>query len=142
MEVSLVRKQVTAAIERARRGAQEHRERVAQSEAAYETFLESVAIPVIRQLAMVLKAESLPFTVSTPGGSAKLSSDNRRDDFIELRLDTASDPPEVVGRINRTRGSRTLTEDLALKPGARPDAISDEDVLTFFLKALEPWLER
>ncbi len=142
MEVSIVRKELTLAIERARRGTQEHRERVAQTESAYEAFLENVATPVIRQLAMALNAERLPFTVSTPGGSVRLSSDNRRDDFIELRLDTTSDPPEVVGHIRRSRGSRTLTEEPALKPGASPQAISDEDVLNFFLKALEPWLER
>jgi hypothetical protein len=29
-----------------------------------------------------------------------------------------------------------------LKPGATPDAITEDEVLEFFLDALQPWLER
>jgi hypothetical protein len=142
VEVSFVRNKLKLALDRARRGSQDRRQRVAETDRAYTAFLNDVAVPVFRMLAMALKAEGLPFTVSTPGQSVRLSSDNARDDYIELVLDTSADPPEVTGRISRGRGSRTLTEELPVKAGASPDAIQDEDVLTFLLTALEPWLER
>ena len=142
MEVAIVRKQLLLTMERVRRGAQERRQRAEQTERAYEVFLTEVATPVMRQLAAALKAERLPFAVSTPGGSIRLSSDNVREDFIEVRLESGVDPPEVVARISRSRGSRTLTGERPIKPGASPDAISEDDVLTFLLTALEPWLER
>jgi hypothetical protein len=89
-----------------------------------------------------LKAEGYAFTVFTPGGGLRLASDRTRDDFIELALDTSGDRPQVVGRISHARGSRTLDEERPVKPGAAPDAITEDDVLEFLLTALEPWLER
>ena len=142
MEVSHVRKRLTAAIDRARKGSQERRERAAATERAFETFLADVAVPVTRMLASALKADGYPFTVNTPGGSVRLASDKGRDDYIELALDSGADPPEVVGVIRYARGSRTVSEERPVKPGASPQAITDEDVLEFLVKALEPWLER
>ena len=52
------------------------------------------------------------------------------------------DPPEVTVRISYERGSRTITNERPLKPGAPPQSITDEDVLAFLLEALTPWLER
>ena len=46
------------------------------------------------------------------------------------------------GRIRRTRGSRTLEEERPVKPGASPDQVTEQDLLGFFVQALEPWLER
>jgi hypothetical protein len=142
VEVSHVRKRLMVAIERARKTGQERRERAIAVERAYETFLADVATPVTRMLASALKADGYPFTVATPGGSVRLASDRGRDDYIEFALDAASDPPEVIGRIGYGRGSRTITEERPVKSGASPQAITDDDVLEFLLKALEPWLER
>jgi hypothetical protein len=142
VEVSHVRRQLTAAIDRARKGSQERRERVAATERAYETFLADVAVPVTRMLASALKADGYPFTVNTPGGSVRLASDKGRDDYIEFALDAAADPPEVLGIVRHARGSRTVLEERPVKPGASPQAITEDDVLEFLLKALEPWLER
>src|SRR5918994_2213714 len=100
LEVSHVRKRLMLAIERARKVAQERRERAAMTERAYATFLADVAVPVTRMLASALKADGYPFTVATPGGSVRLASDRGRDDYIEFGLDTATDPPEVIGRIS------------------------------------------
>ena len=65
-----------------------------------------------------------------------------RDDFIDIALDTTGQRPQVVGRISYSRGSRTLDEERPIKPGASPESLTEEDVLEFFLGALEPWLER
>ena len=142
MEVSYVRQQLMMAMERAKRDAQARRQRAAAAEQAYERFLADVGVPVLRLLATSLKAQGLPFSASTPTGSARLASDSAREDFLELYLDTASSPPQVTARVSHRRGSRTITEERPVKPGAPPDAISDEDLLTFLLNALEPWLAR
>ena len=142
MEVSQVRKRLMAALERARKTAQGRRERSAEVQRAYEAFLADVAVPVARMLAGAMKAEGYLFTVATPGGGLRLVSEKGRDDYIELTLDTGTDPPEVIGRVSRARGSRTMAHERAIKPGASPQAITDEDVLDFLMSSLEPWLER
>lgn len=142
MEISLVRNRLNRAITAARERGRRQRERTAEAEQAYETFLQHVAAPVTKLVANALKAEGYAFTVFTPGGGLRLASDRGRDDYIEFALDTGSDDPQVIGRISQTRGSRTLTDERAVKPGATPATLSEEDVLAFLLDALEPWLER
>ena len=141
VEVSLVRNRLNRAIEAARERAQQRRQRTTAAERAYETFLQDVATPVTRLVANTLKAENYAFSVFTPGRGLRLSSDRGRDNYVEFALDTVSDPPQVVGRISRARGSRTLDEARPIKPGIPPEELSEEDVLTFLLDALQPWLE-
>ena len=142
VEVALVRNRLNRAIEVARERAQQRRQRTAEAEQAYDTFLQDVAIPVARLIANSLKGENYAFTVFTPGGGLRLASDRGRDDYIEFALDASLEPPQVVGRISRTRGSRTLDEERPIRPGTPPEELSEEDVLTFLLDALQPWLER
>jgi hypothetical protein len=142
LEVSDVRRRLAAAIEQARRAAQQRRERSAEAQRGYETFLASIAVPVARMVASALKADGYPFTVATPGGGLRLISEKGRDDYVEIALDTSADPPEVTGRTSYSRGSRTVAEERPVKPGAPPHAITEEDVLEFLVKALDPWFER
>jgi hypothetical protein len=142
VEVSHVRIRLKRAIDAARERGQQRRQRVAAAESAYATFLEEVATPVARLVANTLKVEGYAFTVFTPGNGLRLASDRSRDDYIELALDVTSDEPEVVGRISHTRGSRVLDEERPVKPGTPPEALTEEDVLTFLLEALGPWLEK
>jgi len=142
LEVSQVRKRLKSAIDSARQRAQLTRQRAGEAERAYATFLSDVATPVTRQVANALKSEGYSFSVFTPGGGLRLASDKTRDDFIEFALDTSGDRPQVVARVSHSRGSRTLDEERPVKPGASPEAISEDDVLEFLLSALEPWLER
>lgn len=142
MEVSRVRKRLQTAIAGARERAQQRRQRAAEADTAYDRFLTQVATPLARQIANALQAEGYAFSLSTPGRGLRLALDRGRDDFIELALETDGDDPIVMGRIRRTRGSRTLEEERPIKRGASPDQLSEEDVLDFFASALEPWLER
>ena len=142
MEVSQVSKRLKSAMEAARARAQARRQRTADAEKAYAMFLETVATPVTRQVANALKVEKLNFTVQTPHAGLRLAADRGRDDFIEFALDTTGDVPQVVGRVSLTRGSRTRDEAAPIRPGAGPEAVTEEDVLEFLLRALEPWLER
>lgn len=142
MEVSLVRNRLNRAIEAARERAQQRRQRTATAEQAYETFLQEVATPVTRLVANSLQSENYAFTAFTPSGGLRLASDRGRDDYVEFALDATADPPQVVGRISRSRGSRTLDEERPVKPGTPLDELSEEDVLTFLMDVLQPWLER
>ena len=142
MEVSHVRRRLQASIAAARERSQQRRQRSADAERAYAVFLQEVATPVMRQVANALKTEGYSFTVFTPGDGLRLAADRGRDDFIEFALDTSSERPQVIGRISHARGSRTIDEERPVKPGAGPEALTEDDVLEFLIHALEPWLER
>jgi len=142
VEVSHVRKRVQAAMAAARERAQRRRERASEAETAYDGFLTQVATPLVRQIVNALQAEGYAFTLSTPGRGLRLALDRGRDDFIELALETDADEPTVIGRIRRTRGSRTIEEERPVNRGASPHQVSDQDLLDFFENALQPWLER
>jgi len=139
MEIAEVRKRVHATIDRARQQAAERRARGDEAGRAYATFLETVAVPLFRQVANVLRAERYRFTVFTPSGSVRLMSDRAAEDFIELTLDTAGDEPQVVGHVSRSRGRRVTEHERAVGP---PAALSENDVLDFLLKELESFVER
>jgi hypothetical protein len=139
MEISEVRKRLLQTIERTKQQAAERRARNDEASRAFGPFLDTIAVPLVRQLAQALRAEGQLFNVFTPSGSVRLMSDRNADDFVELFLDTTSADPRVVGRTRRTRSSRVLESEEAL--GA-PGALSEEDVLTFLLKALEGFVEK
>ena len=142
MEISQVRRRVQAAIAAARTRAQERRQQVTGAEREFQTFLEVVATPVVRQVATALKAEGYPFTVFTPGDGLRLASDRGRDDFVEFALDTDAETVHVIGRISHARGSRRLQIEQPVKGGASPAALTEQDVLEFIMHAIEPWLAR
>jgi hypothetical protein len=139
MDIADVKKQVLRTIERARRGSAERRVRAEAAARAYETFLERTAVPVCRQVSNVLRAEGYVFEVFTPAGSVRLMSDRTADDYIEIFLETSGDQPVVAGRTSRRRGQRTLQTETAI---GDPEALGEDEVLAFVLKALEPFVER
>ena len=139
METSLVRRRLTETIERARKHAAEHRGRADQASRDFEVFLQKVAIPLVRQVANALRADSYAFSVFTPAGSVRLMSDRAAEDYIEISLDTAGDPPRVMGRVSRTRGHRVIDAERAI--GA-PEALTEDDVLEFLMTELESFVER
>jgi hypothetical protein len=139
MEISDVRKRILQTIDRAKQQVAERRARNDEATRAFGPFLDAIAVPLVRQVAQVLRAEERPFNVFTPSGSVRLMSDRSSEDFIELFLDTSGDRPQVVGRTRRGRGHRVLESEQAL--GA-PGELSEDDVLTFLLKALEGFVER
>src|SRR5512139_394003 len=109
MEIPDVRRRVRQMLERARRASAERRARVDAAARAYESFLSRVATPVFRMFATAIRAEGHAFAVFTPAGGLRLASERSADDYIELLIDTESDPPTVAARINRGRGGRLLT---------------------------------
>jgi hypothetical protein len=136
MEVSDVRRRVLETIERARRELAERRVLIDEASRDYAKFLDGVAVPLLRQMAGVLKAQGYPFTVSTPGGSVRLSSDKSPEDFIELALDTTGPHPLVVSRTRSARGRRVLESERPVSNGP-VHSITEEQLLAFLLKELE-----
>jgi hypothetical protein len=139
MEIADVRKRIYSTIERAKQRAAERRGRGDEAARAYSTFLDTIAVPLFRQVANVLKSEGYMFTVFTPSGSVRLMSDRTAEDFVELTLDTTGDAPHVVGHTSHSRGRRVTENE---RPIGSPDALTEADVLDFLVKELEAFVER
>lgn len=139
MEISEVRKRLLVTIDRAKRTAAERRSRADQAAVAYEQFLERTAVPIFRQVANALRAEGFIFTVFAPGGRVRLMSDRAAENFIELTLDTTEVEPVVTGYTSRIHGRRVTASE---RPVGPPAALTEDDVLEFVLKELEPFVER
>jgi hypothetical protein len=139
-DVAQVRKRVRAAIDAARREHADRRTRAAAAARDYEAFLETIAIPAARLVVMALKAEGVAFDVTTPSGAVRLAFERRRDDGIEISLDSSIDPPQPVATIARARGSRTLHSERAIKAGTAIADLTEDDVIQVLLEELQPWL--
>jgi hypothetical protein len=140
MDIAVVRKRLTDAMEHAKRRAALRRAANDASSAAFTSFLSGTAVPLMRQVANVLKAEGYPFGVFTPSGSVRLMSDKSAEDFIEITLDTAGEVPRVVARIS-SHGRRTVDAERVVGSGD-PAAITEEELLAFLLDELQPFVER
>jgi hypothetical protein len=141
MEISVVRQRLRETIDRAKRRAAERRAHTDEASREYDAFLEHVAVPLVRQVANALKADGYAFTVFTPSGSVKLMSDRRAEDYIEIALDTSGDAPLITGHTSRLRGRNLVETERPIASG-RPGGVSETDLLDFFLKELEPFVER
>ena len=76
MEISDVRKRLLQTVERAKLQAAERRARNDEAATRFGPFLETVVVPLVRQVAQALRAEShLFFNVFTPSGSVRLMSE-------------------------------------------------------------------
>ena len=139
METSEIRKRLNQTIERAKRNAAERRARSDEAARTFETFLSATAVPIVRQVANILRSDGYQFSVSTPSGSVRLMSDRTAEDFIELSLDTAGEAPQVVGHSSYSRGRRVRESERAI--GA-PGELTEEAVLAYLLKELEAFVER
>jgi hypothetical protein len=142
MEVSIVRQRLLEVIDRARRAAGDRRARSDEAGREYQVFLDRIAVPLFKQTANVLRAEGYAFNVFTPGGSVRLMSERGARDYVELTLDTAGDAPQVVGHTSRARGSRVMESERPLNASGPVRDLTEQDVLTFLLKELEPFVEK
>ena len=136
----MIRKRLRSEIEQARRSAGERRERAQKASRAYETFLETIATPTFRQMATVLRAEGILFEMQSPPGAVRLVADRNRDDVIELELDESQDPPQVMLTSTRSRGSRIIRTERAVKDRTAIDRISEDDLLERLFDEVRPWL--
>jgi hypothetical protein len=139
MEISDVRRRLGETIERAKRGAAARRARSDEAAREYAAFLEKTAVPLVRQIANVLKAQGYPFSVFTPSGNVRLASERHADDYIELSLDTNGEDSVVMGHTRRARGRRIIESERSV---GRVGELTEEQLLAFLLKELEQLLEK
>jgi hypothetical protein len=139
MEISEVRQRLLQTIDRSKRQAAERLVRSDEAARQFDRFLNNVAVPLFRQAANVLRAEGYLFNLFTPSGSVRLMSDRTAEDFIEVSLDSSVDPPQVMGHSSRSRGRRVVEAERAL---GDPEALTDDDLLEYLSKELEPFVER
>jgi hypothetical protein len=141
MEISDVRRRVTETVDRAKRAAADRRARSDEASREYAAFLETIAVPLVRQVANALKVQGFPFSVFTPSGSVRLASERSADDYIELSLESSGEQPVIVGHSCRARGRRVIERERPIGGGAVRD-VTEEQVLGFLLEELEPLVEK
>lgn len=141
METSVLRKRLADTIEVAKQTAAARRGRADEAARAYAQFLDVIAIPLVKQVANILKASGYNFTVFTPSGTVRLASDRNTSDYIELSLDTSGEEPMVIGHSVRARGRRVIESERAI--AERSVAfLTEEHVLDYLLTELTPLVER
>ncbi len=141
METSVLRKRVADTIDKAKRTAAERRVRSDEAARSFGVFLDTMAVPLFKQIANVLRASGYGFTVFTPAGSVRLMSDKRSEDYVELTLDASGDHPLVIGRSSRAHGRNIVEREHAIAE-LSVDHLTEEHVVTYVLKEIEPFVER
>ena len=142
IETSEVRKRLRAVIDQSRRTAAARRAQVDAAAAAYKTWLETTAAPVVHVLANVLLVEGYNFTVFTPNAGLRLASSKSGDDAIEFGLDTSEAEPFAVLRVSQSRGRRILQHERPVKGRTAIEQLTEEDVLQAMLEEIAPFVER
>ena len=142
METSDVRRRIKESLDRARARATERRAANAKAEAAFEVFLQRAVVPVFQQAAGALKAEGYAFTLNTPAGSVRLVSEKSSSDFIDLRLDTTAQRPQVLVSFERLKGRERTSEEQPLRPGTLVENLTEQDVLDAVAGAIEVLIDR
>jgi hypothetical protein len=142
VETADVRRRVRLRIAEARQAAAARRADVDAAERAFAPFLTEVAAPVGRMFAQALTAEGYPFTISTPSRALRLTPERSRSDFNEIELDTALDPPQVIGRVNYTRGSRGVAIERPIRENTAVADLTQEDVLEFLVAEIGRFVEK
>jgi hypothetical protein len=140
IEIPELRRQIRTAIELAKKNATAKRSRSDTAQRDYDTFLSQIAVPTVQQFASALAGEGHFFKVETPAASVRLSSASAKDDYIELLLDTAQDPPEVVARVSRGRGRRMVASERPVRERTAVADLNEEDVVTLLVQEITPFL--
>ena len=120
----------------------ERREQTTVAGVEGQQVMRRIVIPVMKTIASVLSAESYRCSISTPNGSVRLSFDSPRDAYIEVVIDTANDPPALIGRTGRTRGSRVLSNEQVIVGHPAIGQLTEEDLVSFVQRELLLVIER
>ena len=118
------------------------RARAALAEEAGDALLQRIAAPLFRTVASVLLAEGYRFSVSTPPGAVRLSSQASGDDYVELAFDTKADPPALLIRSARVRGDEGVIDERVVAEHPAIGALTDAYILVVLLAALRPVMAR
>jgi hypothetical protein len=137
MDVSELRKRILRALDDAQRDAASRRDTRADAERQWQKFLASTAVPLVRQAADVLKAESQVFMVETPAGSVRLVSHNSPDTYLELLFDPSAADGTVMGRLSVARGrGRQMIDEQPVAPGKTMADLSEDDLARYLVREI------
>ncbi len=142
VETSEVRKRVLRVIEQSRDAARERRARSESASRDGDRALRHVVVPVFKTVAGVLTSEGYPCEVATPSGAVKLQARGTPDNFVEVDLDTAQDPPALRMCVSRTRGRRVLVDESVMCSAESLASLTEDDVLTHLVAKLGPFVEK
>jgi hypothetical protein len=141
MEVSDVRRRIRDAIQRARQDAAERRTRNEAAARAWLDLRDRIVVPLCQQVIQALRAEGIPFQLSTPGDTVRLTHERATEDFVELRLDTSAEPV-VTCRVQRVWGHEIVESERPVGPATVIESITSEQVLQTLIDVLPPLIER
>jgi len=133
VEVSELRKRILRALEDAKKDAVARRQLVDEATALYRTFLDTTAVPLMRQAALVLNATGPTFTVHTPAGSVRLQADKSPQTFVELVLDTSRQEVVVLGRTSVMHGRDVQVVERPLASGQSATTVTEADLAEFLV---------
>jgi len=135
MDTSDLRKRILRALDDARKDASARRGTVDEAARAYATFLNDVAVPLMRQATTVLNAEGHKFSVHTPANGVRLASDSAPETFLEFELDTTSTSPQVIGRVSLQRGRQgQVVSERPIVEGKAVSLLDEQDVTAFLVE--------
>ena len=142
MDTAEIKRRVTRTIAEAKAAAIVRRERAAVADITGRDALVRLVKPIARTVAAALTAEGYRCSVATPVGAVRLSFESSRDDYIEVALDTTSDPPALVGRTGRGRGSHVIRNEQTIAAHPAITELTEEALLAFLLSEISPFVER
>ena len=143
LETSDIRRGVREAIADAHAtGPDARRARTARAEEVGSDLLQRVAAPLFRTIASVLIAEGYRFTVSTPPGVVRLTSEASGDNYVELALNTKCDPPALLVRSARVRRDEGVIDERVVAEHPAIGALTDAHLFTAVLTGLRFIVDR
>ncbi len=137
MDVSDLRRRILRALDDAQKDVAHRRKANDEAAKDFETFLADVAVPLMKQAALVMNAAHHHVVVHTPASGARLASDASPETFVEIALDAGASPPQVVGRVSLTRGRQgVVVEERPVAPNKAIADLTEEDLSAFLVTEL------
>jgi hypothetical protein len=104
--------------------------------------LPEVVVPAFQAVLNALSGDGFKFSLSTPGGTARLSPERSSAEFVEVALDTNRELPGVIVRSTRGRGSRTIESERVVAEGPEIAELTQDAVIGVLIEEVVPFIER
>jgi hypothetical protein len=130
------------AIEQAKRRAADRRAVADEASRVWAERLPEVVVPAFQAVLNALSGDGFKFSLSTPGGTARLSPERSSAEFVEVALDTNRELPGVIVRSTRGRGSRTIESERVVAEGPEIAELTQDAVIGVLIEEVVPFIER
>jgi len=142
VETSDVRRRLRGAIEQAKRRAADRRAVADEASRVWAERLPDAVVPAFQAVLNALSGDGFKFSLSTPGGTARLSPERSSAEFVEVALDTNRELPGVIVRSTRGRGSRTIESERVVAEGPEIAELTQDAVIGVLIEEVVPFIER